>query len=248
MIDASALVALAVGLAAGALNAVAGGGPIIVVAVLAVLGVRADVASLTSTVALLPGQILAGWHGRAGLAGIGPAPARRRLVLLAFGGGALGALLLLVTPAAVFAGLLPVLVLTATGLYALSSRPPRRGDGTLPPRPVRAAWFAPLAVYGGFYGGGNSFMVLALLAHARIDPRTAGHAKNLLILLMNAAASVIFLTSGKVAGGIAWPLAAGALAGSALGAALIDRLDPRRLRWLVIACGTGLGGWLALRG
>lgn len=246
LIDGTIAALFALGFAAGALNAVAGGGPIIVVAALAALGVRADIANLTSTVALLPGQMAAGWMARASLVALGPAGERRWLIAIGLAGGAAGALLLLVTPARLFAFLLPWLILFATTLYAISSWPRARPAASGRAGGGRAA-FAGLAVYGGFYGGGNSFMVLALLARRGLDARAAGHAKNLLILLVNLSAAGVFLVSGAVAERIAWPLGAGALAGSIAGVRLIDRIAPARLRLVVILCGGGLALWLLLR-
>lgn len=241
---------LMLGFAAGVMNALAGGGPIIVVAALAAFGMPADIASLTSTVALLPGQVATGWYARHSLAAIGDAPVRRAAVLVALAGGAAGAGLLLVTPAAVFQRLLPLLIVFATALYAWNSRARRDADvqgadGGVPR--ATPLWLAPLAVYGGFYGGGNSFLILALLAKVRVPPRAAAHAKNLLVLLVNTAATVIFLLSGAVAMHSAIPLGVGALAGGLLGMRVIDRIDPARLRLLVIACGFTLAGWLAIR-
>lgn len=238
------------GLAAGAMNALAGGGPILVVAALAALGKPADVASLTSTVALLPGQIASGWYARRSLVALGPAPLRRLVAGTALVGGAVGAGLLLVTPTAIFATILPALILFATTLYAWNSRAGSAlsGPDASPSSPgAIVVRLAPLAIYGGFYGGGNSFMVLALLARLRVAARAAAHAKNLLVLLINAAATLIFLASGAVAVEIAVPLGLGALAGGLVGTRLIDRIDPARLRLVVIVCGTLLALWIAYR-
>ena len=247
----SVVLILLLGLAAGAMNALAGGGPIVVVAALAAFGMPADVASLTSTVALLPGQVATGWYARGSLVALGGAGTRRAVALVSVVGGAVGAGVLLATPAPVFQRMLPGLIVLATALYAWNSRGARAagGEGAATVRVgAVAGWLAPLAVYGGFYGGGNSFMVLALLARLRVAPRAAAHAKNLIVLLVNAAATTIFLASGEVAWRTAMPLGVGALAGGLAGMRLIDRIDPARLRAGVIACGMALAAWLALRG
>jgi uncharacterized protein len=240
---------LCLGFAGGAINAVAGGGAIVVVAALAVLGTPADIASLTSTVALLPGQLFAGWRGSGSLTPLASLRLRMVTIMLTLCGGGIGATLLLVTPSRVFAGMLPFLITFATVLYAWSSRRRFELDGAPQKlRPATVGWLAPLSVYGGFYGGGNSFMVLAFLARAHIAPRAAAHVKNFLILLMNAAATVIFLASGKVDASVAVPLGLGALVGGATGVALIDRLGPTLLRYVVIVLGTSLALWLMVRG
>ena len=62
------------GFVAGALNAVAGGGPLITLPVLIFAGLDARLANLTSTVALIPGQITTGYLARASLVPTGGVP------------------------------------------------------------------------------------------------------------------------------------------------------------------------------
>lgn len=242
-------VLIGLGLLAGLLNAIAGGGPIIVVAALAAFALPADVASLTSTVSLLPGQVAAGWRARASLARLGPAQVRLDIVAISLTGGAMGAGLLLLTPSDAFRRMLPWLIAFATVLYAWNSR--QRSDGPIATQPDSIRFtglLAPLSIYGGFYGGGNSFMVMALLARTGLDSRAGAHAKNLIILLINAAATGVFLMSGAVAWHVALPVGAGALAGGLLGGRWIDRLNADVLRMLVIGLGGSLALWLAIRG
>ena len=77
-------------------------------------------------------------------------------------GGALGGLLLLVTPASFFARMVPWLVLFATAVFAYGSFGRRRSDGTslnLGAGQAAAAQFA-IAIYGGYFGGGIGFLML----------------------------------------------------------------------------------------
>ena len=176
------------GFAAGAINAVAGGGPLITLPVLIFAGLDARVANLTSTVALFPGQIATAYAARDELrptGGIGSG----LLIGISIAGGAVGAMLLLTTPASVFAGLVPWLVLVATLIYAWSNFAARPIRTNWPAGPVGfgAAQLAS-SIYGGYFGGGNSFIVLALLAAAGLGARAAGGLKNLLIALINLAA------------------------------------------------------------
>jgi uncharacterized membrane protein YfcA len=242
------ILAALLGFAAGAVNALAGGGPIIVVAVLAAVGVPPTIASLTSTIALLPGQIATVWVSRSARVVLSPVewPAVSALVIV---GGAVGAVLLLLTPAKIFAGLLPFLIVLATILYAWHSRSPSglRHRGVAP-RLNLTWWLIPLSIYGGFYGGGNSFLVMALLAAYGHDLPAGAHAKNRLILLMNSAASVVFLWTGAVEWAVAAPLATGAVLGGLAGTALLGRIDGQRLRWIVIVIGSSLAAFLLLRG
>ena len=103
-----AVVLLGASSLAGAVNSVAGGGSLITFPVLVWLGREPIVANATNTVSLSPGSIAA-LHGfRRELVGL-----RRWIVwgtVPSLAGGTLGAVLLLRTPSAVFAGIAPVFV------------------------------------------------------------------------------------------------------------------------------------------
>jgi uncharacterized protein len=94
---------------AGIQNALAGGGSFITLPSLMLTGMDARAANITSAVALFPAQIATGWTGRRhveGAAGL----SFRVLVTISLVGGAVGAVLLLVTPPTFFARLVPWLV------------------------------------------------------------------------------------------------------------------------------------------
>src|SRR5579864_6936673 len=105
---------------AGAQNALAGGGSFITLPALMFTGMDARAANITSTVALFPGQIATAWTGRSFIAGA-ETLSFRVLAGISLVGGAVGAILLLVTPASVFARLVPWLVLFATAVFAWGS-------------------------------------------------------------------------------------------------------------------------------
>src|SRR5579871_3320165 len=100
---------------AGAVNSVAGGGTLITFPSLIWVGMTEKIANATSTVALWPGQLssLLGYRKEIGES----RDAILRLAVPSLLGGGLGAYLLLHTPNAVFAGLVPWLILLATGLF-----------------------------------------------------------------------------------------------------------------------------------
>lgn len=232
------------GFAAGAINAVAGGGPLITLPVLIFAGLDARVANLTSTVALFPGQIATAYAARDELrptGGIGSG----LLIGISIAGGAFGAMLLLTTPASVFAGLVPWLVLVATLIYAWSNFATRPIRTNWPAGPVGfgAAQLAS-SIYGGYFGGGNSFIVLALLAAAGLGARAAGRLKNLLIALINLAAAGVFLASAAVAYQKAIPLGLGAILGGMAGVSILHRLNESVLKIVVVTIGAALSIWL----
>jgi hypothetical protein len=184
---------IAAGLWAGAQNALAGGGAFVTLPVLMATGLDARIANLTSTVALFPGQVVAGFRGRTMVADRTVLPVVV-LVAINLGGGAVGAGLLLITPSAAFARLVPWLVLFATGLFmagGLRARQAGTGTGMRPPA-FGAIQFA-IAVYGGYFGGGNGFLMLAALTLAGLATRSAVALKNILIALINAAAVIVFV-------------------------------------------------------
>ena len=98
------------GVLAGALNAVAGGGTFLTFPALIWLGVPPIAANATATIGALPGYASSAWGYRSDVAAEGTLGLRAIIGLGALG-GLLGAGLLLVTPGAVFEGLVPWLLL-----------------------------------------------------------------------------------------------------------------------------------------
>ena len=98
-------------------------------------------------------------------------------------GGAIGAVVLLLTPPSVFARLVPWLVLFATVLFAWGSfirKPPKPGEAHhLPPWGEAITQFG-IATYGGYFGGGIGLLMMASLTMAGLAVRNAGATKNVL--------------------------------------------------------------------
>jgi uncharacterized protein len=224
---------------AGVQNALAGGGSFITLPSLMLTGMDARAANITSTVALFPAQLATGWTGRKhvqGAAGL----SFRVLVIISLIGGALGAVLLLVTPASFFARLVPWLVLFATAVFAWGSFGPRR-EG--PPRLNRfsagAAQFF-ISIYGGYFGGGIGFLMLAALTAAGVVMRSAGATKNVLAGVMNASAVLIFVFSPQVRWFAAAVSCSGAILGGVAGGLMLQKVNERALRVLVVLIGIAL--------
>ena len=232
------------GFVAGLINAIAGGGPLLTLAALTAAGVDPRTANLTSTVALCPGQLLAGWRARRGLGAVAnDRHEQARLLLMTLVGGAVGGLLLLWTPPAGFAAIVPWLVLLATALYAWGGR---RSPLATPRRLRRDVLLTALAfssIYGGYFGGGNSFVVLALLGLAGLGDQDGAKAKNALIASINLGAVLVFLPSGEIAWSAAAAVGLGGIAGSLAGSRLLPAIRPQVLRPIIIVCGLALAGW-----
>jgi len=232
---------------AGCQNALAGGGSFLTLPALILTGMDARAANITSTVALFPSQVTTGWHGWRNSTGAGGL-SRGWLVGLSLVGGALGAVLLLLTPSAIFARMVPWLVLFATVMFAWGSFGPKRADGgtRLKAGGAAVAQFC-IAVYGGYFGGGIGFLMLAALTAAGLALRNAGATKNVLAAVMNLSAVLIFVFSPQVH----WPQMAiacvGALIGGLAGAHMLNRVNERLLRIAIICIGVALTVGLFLR-
>jgi len=225
---------------AGVQNQLAGGGSFLTLPALMLTGMDARAANITSTVALFPGQVTGGWVGRRNASGT-ETLSLRALVAISLVGGALGAILLLLTPSRFFAQLVPWLVLFATGAFAWGSfgRKPAGGASTFGPWLGGATQFL-IAIYGGYFGGGIGFLMLAALALSGLAMRSAGATKNVLAGVMNFTAVLIFLFSGQVRWLSAGVAGVAAVLGSVLGARLLRRVNERALRVAVVVIGVAL--------
>lgn len=232
------------GLLAGLINAIAGGGPLLTLAALTAVGIDPRTANLTSTVALCPGQLIAGFRARRALDALnGDGTSRQVVPLLALVGGAIGGLLLLWTPPAGFAAIVPWLVLLATALYAWGGRRAAANPTPRLSRPVLLAALSLSSIYGGYFGGGNSFVVLALLGLAGLGDQSGANAKNAVIACINLGAVLVFVPSGEIAWHVAIAVGLGGVAGSWAGSRLLPAIRPAVLRPFIIVCGLFLATW-----
>lgn len=231
---------------AGAQNALAGGGSFITLPALMYTGMDAQAANITSTIALFPAQLGSGWTGRQQVSS--PAGlSLRTLVSISLLGGALGAMLLLVTPPSFFAHLVPWLVLFATAVFAWGSFAARTpGANHIRPCGVALGQFL-ISIYGGYFGGGIGFLMLAALTAAGLLVRKAGATKNLLAAVMNASAVAIFAFSPAVRWLQVAVSGAGAVGGGVIGARMLNRVSEKQLRLFVVAIGIALTIGLFMR-
>jgi uncharacterized membrane protein YfcA len=229
--------------AAGAVNALAGGGTLITFPMLVAIGVPPVAANVTNTVALCPGYLGATFAQAKDLAG----QRWRMWILLPAGvlGGVIGGFLLLNTGERLFRSLVPYLILLAALLLAVQD-PLRtwlvRRNGENGRASASEKWAAlPVglaAVYGGYFGAGLSVIVLAVLGLALDDSLTRLNAlKQAVSFSVNLAAAIFFLFSGQVLWWVAFVMAIGALVGGVLGGRLAGRVKPSTLRWIVVLIG-----------
>jgi hypothetical protein len=240
--------------AAGLVNALAGGGTLITFPTLTALGVSAVVANVTNTVALCPGYIggmLGQWNDLRDQI--------KRLWLVAPAGiigGLIGGYLLLHTSEKLFRLLVPFLILLASALLAVqepvrawlirraSQKKSTQNQPWMVSLPIGLA-----AIYGGYFGAGLSVIVLSVLGLTMDDTLTRLNAlKQAVSFSVNFAAAIFFLFSGKVIWPVALVMAVGALIGGNLGGRLAGRVRPGTLRWMVVTIGVVVAIIYFLRG
>lgn len=251
----------AAGFAAGAVNAVAGGGTLISFPILLALGLPAVSANVTNTVALSPGYLGGALAQRRALAG--QATRVRTLAVAAAIGGLAGSILLLFTSDDTFRVLIPVLLFVSTALLALQERlrsalrigQPAAGSvgeaintlGTSDPRwLVVPVMF--VSVYGGYFGAGLGIMLLAVLGILLHEPLDRLNAlKQVLAFAINATAAVFFLFSHRVYWIVALVMAVTSLLGGSIGGRFAGSIKPARLRAIVVLIGFGVAIGYAIK-
>jgi len=239
------LLLVGAGLAAGSVNAVAGGGSLVSFPLLIALGLPPLTANVTNSVAIWPGYVGTTYGYRRELA-----PQRRRLLGLAPAavlGASVGCVLLLVTSPEAFERVVPFLVVLGSLLLALQGpvtervrRWPGAGDGAR--SPLLHVSLVLAAAYGAYFGGGLGVVLLACLGlFVADDLQRLNGLKTALSLVINAVALIAFSLFGPVDWGAVAVVAPAALLGGYLGARYARRLDPARLRGVVVVFGVVVG-------
>jgi uncharacterized membrane protein YfcA len=228
-------------------NSVAGGGTFFTVPALIFTGVAPTIANATSTLALWPGNMASAVAYRRELVRV----ERKLLVLLtliSLLGSILGAILLLTTPQATFLFLLPFLVFGATCLFAFSDLIARRAQKNSEQVVLtrgKLSWIMSgqflVSIYCGYFGGGGSIMMLALLVLIGLP---GIHVVNALKTFLSAAQSSVAVLIFALAGVILWPQAllmiVGAIIGGYGGAFFARKIAPRWIRLCIILVGLTL--------
>lgn len=230
----------AAGLWAGLQNSLAGGGSFVTLPALILAGLSPLAANITSTVALFPGQVSSGLAGRQLVTGVGQL-SFKLLFGVSLAGGIVGAILLLNTPSSVFAKIVPWLVLFGTSVFTWGSffRKQEQAQTHLGATSTAVIQFC-IAIYGGYFGGGIGFLMMAALTMAGFATRNAGATKNALASVMNASAVALFVFSPEVNWWFAVILGSGAILGGLAGSWALHRINERVLRLVIVAIGIAL--------
>lgn len=234
---------MAAAFAAGVINSIAGGGTLVTFPVLIWLGLDAKVANATSTVALWPGLF-------GGLFGYRRELENSSAILFRLGltsvvGGAIGAWLLIWTPAPTFARLVPFLILFATLLF-MAQGPINRWLRlqSIGEEPKTSWWLGAIvfqfcsSMYGGYFGAGNGIMMLAALGLLGMhDINRANGIKNFLGICINSIAVLSFAITGLVIWPVALLMAGAALLGGYVGAHVAVRVPQSVIRRAIVTIG-----------
>lgn len=242
-----ALLAVA-GFAAGILNAIAGGGTIFTFSALLAVGIPPVAANATSATAVVLGSAAsaaADWrYLRAHWRRLMP------LCLVSIVGGAAGAGLLLMSDDAGFRRLVPWLLLLATALFAAGPQLREAfADKSGAMSSGRRSWIGTavqgvVAIYGGYFGAGMGVMMLASLSLTQgPDYQAANATKNLLAIVLQSMAVIIFLASGVVRLDLALLISTTSIASGWFGVLVARRVPAHYVRWFVVVSGFALSLW-----
>ncbi|MGH3835318.1 MAG: sulfite exporter TauE/SafE family protein [Pseudonocardiaceae bacterium] len=235
------------GVAAGAVNAVAGGGSLLLFPALLAVGFSPLQANVTNSVIQCPGYVGVALGSRRELRG------QQRRVLsttgVAVAGSLVGSLLLLVLPAEVFDAVVPALVALASMLLGVQPWLTRWIGEPHPDAPDRRAFLLPAvflaAIYGGYFGGALGVILIAVLALAAHDDlRRLNAVKGVLSLIIGVVSVVVFAIGAPVDWLAVALLAPTTLVGGFFGAKLAGRLPAPVLRVGVVVVGLAVAVYL----
>lgn len=235
--------------AAGAMNAMAGGGTFFSFPAMLAAGVPPVMANASNTVALWPASISSAWAYRREAMRHGRWAAL--LAVISLLGGLIGGLLLLAVSNETFSKLVPWLLLVATTLFAFAPQVSKliawmKGHMKLassdqPGSKGGALFQMVVAIYGGFFGAGMGILTLAALSIQGFeDVQEINALKNMTSAMNYTVAALTFV----IAGAISWPHTLVALVTAAIGghvgAVFARKLPNLWLKRLVIGVGAVL--------
>ncbi len=250
------LILFLVGIAVGIMNAIAGGGILLGFPVLLATGMPALVANATSNIIVLPGQISSAYGYRKYLKRI--PKAYLILIVPCLIGAGIGAIILRNTPSANFDKLIPGLLLFAVVLFIFQPflhkrvhyhmHGPLKYRKKIQPVMLLALAMLPLSVYGGYFGAGIGFIMLAFLGFTKLHQIHQMNALKNMMAICIAVASIVCLFSAHL---IDWKqglvMGSGNLIGGYVGAIGAQKFSSHAIRIVVIIIGISTAGYLFIR-
>ena len=242
------LVLIPVGLVAGVMNTLAGGGSNISLPVLMLMGLPADLANGTNRLGIamqcLSGSLSFKQSGQLDTSDF------KAIAFYTLIGGLLGALVAALTPNLYLKPLLLTVMILIALLMLLKPQvlTPGQGEDAMRVKDRKGAALALLLAgfYGGFVQAGVGFILLAVLGGLlRYDLVKVSALKVLTTLGFTLVALTVFIVMDQVVWLIGLTMGAGYVAGSLLAVRMAIRVSQNGLRWLLflitlIACGSAL--------
>jgi uncharacterized protein len=235
-----AIAVFVAGVAAGTINTIVGSGTLVTFPALLAVGYPPVLANVSNTVGLVPGSLSGALGYRRELSG-----QRSRLIRLGIAsllGGVTGALLLLRLPGSAFAAIVPVLIGLGCALVVAQPWISRHVSPPVsaPPHGSIAVWgLVYLAgIYGGYFGAAQGVLLIAILGLTLPETmQRVNAAKNVLALLVNGVAAIVFLLVTHIAWAAASTIALGSVLGGQIGATVGRRLPAPVFRAFVAVVG-----------
>ncbi|MCW1381787.1 TSUP family transporter [Novosphingobium sp. KCTC 2891] len=227
----------------GFIDAIAGGGGLIMMPALIYAGLPPHVVLGTNKVQSMCGTGMATWRfWRAGLFSI---RAALPLAITVFVGATIGALLVQRLDAGVLRLIVPLLLM-AVALYTVLS--PRMGDEDAHAK-LSDRGFLPVAggvgFYDGFFGpGAGQFYAVTLVGLRGLGLTRATGLTKLLNVTSNIASVIVFAIGGQVLWLLGLCMGAGAMTGAVIGSHFATRHGARVIRPLLVVVSLGLTGRL----
>ncbi|WP_375423051.1 sulfite exporter TauE/SafE family protein [uncultured Friedmanniella sp.] len=242
-------VVLVVGGVVAGISGTAGGiTSLVAYPLLLAVGIPPLTANTTGSVAMLGSGI--GSTLRAGPEVAGHRRTLLRWLPVAVAGSALGAVLLLATPAGLFARIVPFLVAAGAVLLLVQPRIARWNDRRRArvPTGLTAAAITGVTLYNGYFGAGSGVLMIAVLLLS-VEPRLlrANALKNVLLVTADLLPAVLFAFFGHVVWSAVLALGVGTLVGGLLGPGIARRIPQRPLRLFIAGSGFVLAVWLFLQ-
>ena len=230
-------------LAAGFVNAIAGGGTLISFPALVAIGIPPVAANITNTIALCPGYFGGITAQRKDL--LTQKQRLYKILPVGVAGGIAGGLLLLNTSENSFRTLIPYLILAATLLLAFQPMLKKIVEARLQQSihhhkknivVLLVVFMA--AIYGGYFGAGLGVILLAVLGLLIDDSLVKLNAlKQAISLSVNVSAAVYFSFSEQVNWPVAIVMFFGSIVGGLFGGKTATVVRPVILRWGVVVIG-----------
>ncbi|HYH36270.1 MAG TPA: sulfite exporter TauE/SafE family protein [Candidatus Saccharimonadales bacterium] len=247
------VVLFGVGIVIGVMNAIAGGGMLLGFPILLAFGMSPLAANVTGNVVIGASTVSSVYGYRQYLRKISP----RYLLLLipCIIGAAIGALILRNTSSNEFQQIVPALVGLAVILFAFQPllhfhlhRHIRSKRRTLRPLVIIAIALLPVAIYGGYFGAGFGFVMLAFLGFTKLhEIHQMNGLKNLAGACIAFTSLICLYSTHLINWHLGLVMGAGCVLGGYYGATLTQKVSSHTLRIVVIIIGVVTATYLALR-